>query len=241
MAKHSSKSVLTIGMLALLLSLPALGATINKSINIEADGKSRGATSVNGNISVGANATVTGNMKTVNGNVRVAEGARIEAVSTVNGGISLASDVKAQSLTTVNGSLRVGEKSAVDGDIEAVNGSIGLAKGTDVSENVGNVNGQIELSGAAVSGNLSTVSGDIYLVDKSTVTGNILVEEPSGWGSSEKKGRKPRIVIGPGSTVVGMVELEREVDLFISPDATVGGVKGVMALSDAVRFSGERP
>jgi hypothetical protein len=38
-----------------------------------------------------------------------------------------------------------------------------------------------------------------------------------------------------------MIELEREVDLFISESAEVGGVSGEMTMDDAVRFSGDQP
>ena len=51
----------------------------------------------------------------------------------------------------------------------------------------------------------------------------------------------PEVVIGPGSRVHGTIRLEREVKLYISDTAEVGGVSGVMSLTDAVRFSGEHP
>jgi len=51
----------------------------------------------------------------------------------------------------------------------------------------------------------------------------------------------PEIVIGPGSVVKGKIILEREVKLYISESAEVGGVEGTMSMDDAVRFSGEHP
>ena len=63
--------------------------------------------------------------------------------------------------------------------------------------------------------------------------------QTGGWGSSKK--RKPKVIIGPNSTVVGDIILEREVELFISNSAKVGGVSGEMSINDAVRFSGDRP
>ena len=39
----------------------------------------------------------------------------------------------------------------------------------------------------------------------------------------------------------GVIKLEREVKLYISENAEVGGVEGVMSMDDAVRFSGKRP
>lgn len=241
MAKLMTKSCFTVVLLTVLLSLPAFGATINKSVKIAAGSESSGASSVNGSITVGENAVVTGGVKTVNGTIRVDRGAKIENASTVNGGVKVASNVEADNLSTVNGSVKVGKSGTIAGEIEAVNGRIVVEKGTTIADNVGNVNGQIDLSGAEVGGDVSTVSGDIDVVDGSVVKGDIIVEKPSGWGWGKDKNRKPRIVIGPGSTVEGVIELEREVELFISETASVGGVTGVMSIDDAVSFSGDRP
>ena len=79
------------------------------------------------------------------------------------------------------------------------------------------------------------------MADKSTVKGDLIVEKPSNWNWNKGKKRKPRIVVGPGSVVEGTIRLEREVELFISESATVGGVEGEMSMDDAVRFSGEKP
>lgn len=241
MAKLVTKSAFTVGLLVLLMSVPALGASINKSIKVAAGEEAGGATSVNGSISVGDDATVTGNLKTVNGSIRVDSGATIESASTVNGGLRLADGVKADSLSTVNGSINVGEKGVIDGEISAVNGRISIGGGTRIDDDVGNVNGQIGLSGAEVGGDLSTVNGDIELSDGAVVKGDLVVEKPSNWSWGKEKSRKPRIVIGPGSRVEGTLRLERKVDLFISESAEVGGVSGEMTLDDAVRFSGKRP
>lgn len=241
MAKFVSKTAFTVGLLILLMAVPALGATVNKSVKIEAGSNSSGASSVNGSISVGEDAVVTGNLKTVNGTIRVDEGATIEKASTVNGGVRVSDKVNCQSLSTVNGSVKVGESASVDGGLSAVNGRIVINHGSGVADDVSNVNGQIELTGAEVGGNVETVNGDISLKDQSVVKGNIVVEKNSGWGWGKSKSRKPRIVIGPGSRVEGKIDLEREVELFISETAEVGGVEGVMSMDDAVRFSGDSP
>ena len=241
MAKFVTKSAFTIGLLAMLLSVPAFGASINKSIKIGAGEEAGGATSVNGSISVGSDAVVTGNLKTVNGTIRIDAGAQIQKATTVNGGLRLSENVRAENLSTVNGSIKVGEGASIDGDVGAVNGRITLQRGTTVSEGVGNVNGQIELSGAIVGGNIETVNGDIELADQSVVRGDIIVEKPGGWSWGKERRRKPRIVIGPGSRVEGEIHVEREVELFISDSAEVGNVSGEMSIDDAERFSGERP
>ncbi len=241
MSRTVKKTALTIGLLIMLMAVPALGATVNKSIKIEANSEAGGASSVNGSISVGENAVVTGNVKTVNGTIRVDEGASIEAASTVNGGVRLSDKVKSESLNTVNGSIKVGENASVDGEIQAVNGRITVASGSTVANDVSNVNGQIELAGTEVGGNLETVNGDITLEEGSVVKGDLIVEKNSGWGWGRSKKRKPRIIIGPGSRIEGRIILKREVELFISDTAEVGGVEGKMTMDDAVRFSGDRP
>ncbi len=242
MAKMMTKTAFTVGLLVLLMAVPALGATINKSVRIEAGSESSGATSVNGSITIGENAVVTGDVNTVNGAIRIDAGAKLRDASTVNGSVSVAEGVRADSLSTVNGSIKVAESVTVDGDIDAVNGRISVARGSAVADDLSNVNGKIALTGAEIGGDVSTVSGDIDVVGGSVVQGNIIVEEPSNWGFGKKsKSRMPRIVIGPGSSVKGMIELERKVDLFISETAEVGGVTGVMSLDDAVRFSGDSP
>lgn len=241
MARIATKTIFTVGLLILLMSVPALGASINKSVKIGAGEESDGATSVNGSITVGESATVTGNLKTVNGTIRVDDGAIIQKASTVNGGLKLGDRGKAEALSTVNGSIRVGEEATVAGEVEAVNGRITVEKGARISDDVGNVNGEIDLSGAEIDGNLSTVNGDINLADRSVVKGDIIVEEPGGSNRDKEKSRIPRVVIGPGSRVEGTIVLERKVKLFISETAEVGGVSGVMSMDDAVRFSGDHP
>lgn len=241
MCKIMTKTTFTVGLLMVLMAVPALGASINKSIKVEAGAEASGATSVNGSISVGEGATVTGGLRTINGTIRVDARARIENASTVNGGIRIAERVQSQSLKTVNGSIRVSENAAISGAIEATNGRIEVDKGTIVADGVSNVNGQIRLSGAEVGGNLTTVKGDVDLSDAAVVRGDLVIEEDGGWDWGESRSRKPRIVIGPGSRVDGMIVLRHEVELFISDTAEVGGVEGEMTIEDAVRFGGDRP
>ena len=228
-------------MLALSVAMPAHAGHLNKSVTIAAGGESRGESSVNGSISVGAGAVVTGDLNTVNGRIRVDSDARVGDVSTVNGALRIDSGVFADSLSTVNGSIKVAENVTIDGEIEAVNGAIGINKGSTVARGVSNVNGEIELVASLVGGDLSTVSGDIYLSDGAEIKGDLIVEKPGGWGWGDKNNQIPEVTIGPGSRVHGNIRLEREVKLYISETAEVGGVVGEMAMSDAVRFSGKRP
>ena len=133
MTKFVAKTAFTAGLLMLLLAAPAMAGTVNKSIKIGAGEQSSGASSVNGSISVGEEAVVTGNLKTVNGTIRVDDGATIEKASTVNGSVRIGERVKAESLETVNGSIRLGSGCTVAGGIGAVDGRITLANGADTT------------------------------------------------------------------------------------------------------------
>lgn len=230
---------LVAGLAALLIMAPAVGGTLNKSINLGDNSENDGQSSVNGSISVGDNAIVNGSLDTVNGTIRVGKNTKIGGdADTVNGSIRIDSGSSVDDVDSVNGSIRLGEKVTVDGRIDVVNGKISLAKGTTVADSVSNVNGEIEIAGAEVGGNLTTVNGDVSLSDQATLRGDLVVEKPGGWNRNT---RIPKVIIGPGSTVVGQIVLERKVELFISESAEVGGVSGEMSIDDAVRFSGERP
>lgn len=243
MSRILLKSTLSLSLLlvlALVVAVPVHAHNVNKSVKIDAGNTSDGESSVNGSIAVGRGAVVKGDLSTVNGRIRIDSDARVEEVSTVNGSLRIDSGSSTESLSTVNGGIDVDENVTVDGSIEAVNGEIDIDKGSTVARNVENVNGEIELRAGTVEGDISTVSGDIRLSGSAVVFGDIIVEKP-GWGWNSKKSRVPKVVIGPGAKVHGDIRVERAVDLYISETAEVGGVSGVMSMSDAVRFSGERP
>jgi hypothetical protein len=228
------------GVIALGLFVPAHGFNFNKSINVEAGSESDGHSTLNGSITVGDNAIVNGSLETVNGRISIDDNAKVEDAETVNGSIRLGAGVNAGDISSVNGTISIGEGSTIEGELNVVNGKISLAMDVSVTADVSNVNGEIELSGAGIGGDLTTVNGDITLSDASTVQGDLVVESPNG-GNWRDHDRKPRIIIGPGSRVLGEIRLEREVELYISDSAEVGGVSGVMSMDDAERFSGERP
>ncbi|MGH8222354.1 MAG: hypothetical protein ACREQZ_05215 [Woeseiaceae bacterium] len=239
MRTHLKMLSLATGLLALLLASPAPAFGVNKSISIEEGAQSGGESSINGSISVGANAVVSGTLETVNGAIRVADGARVADLQTVNGSIKLGAGVQTGDISGVNGAIRLGGNAVVGGEISVVNGKIEIGAGSRVARNVGNVNGELEIRGTEIGGDLSTINGDVLLTDRSLLKGDLVVERPRGGGWHQK--RKPRIVIGPGSAVSGEIRVEREVELFIHDSATVGGVSGEMSLDKAVRFSGDRP
>ena len=228
------------GLVALAMTAPAYAFNLNKSISVGDGEEAGGQSTVNGSISVGSDATINGSLDTVNGTIRVDSNSRVGDVHTVNGSIRLSDGVSAEDLESVNGSIRLAENVTVDGEVSVVNGKITLDSGTSVAQDVSNVNGEISLVGADVGGDLTTVNGDVTLSSGSTLRGDLVIEEPGGWGWNRKK-RMPKVIIGADSRVEGTIRLEREVELFISESAEVGGVSGEMDMDDAIRFSGDRP
>lgn len=233
------RSTRVIGTALLVLSFPAVGS-INKNITIEDGATADGASSVNGSITVGDNANVTAKITTVNGAIRIGDGATIRNAGTVNGSVRIGSGVQADDVETVNGGIRMRDNVQINGAVSAVNGSVEVGQGSRIARDLSNVNGDIELSGSQVGGDVSTVSGDVEVMDGSIISGDLIIEEPKGmqWGRNSKK---PTVVIGPGSRVDGMIRAERDIKLYISTTAEVGGVDGKVTMSDAVRFDGSRP
>jgi DUF4097 and DUF4098 domain-containing protein YvlB len=190
---------------------------------------------VNGSISVSAGQPAT-DVSTVNGGVRIADNAQVKSANTVNGGITLGDGAQAAELDTVNGSITLGAKAAVSGTVETVNGGIRLANGADIKGKLSNVNGDINLDSAHIGGGIETTAADITINGSSKVEGGIHVQKPSGmnFGGSNKV---PKIVIGPGATVTGALDFEREVELHVSDRATIGSVRG----ATVQKFSGDTP
>ena len=230
---------LVAGLTALILAAPAC-ANMNKSINVAAGNQVGGQSSVNGSITVGAGAVIDGSLETVNGSIRVDENVSLRDAETVNGTIRIASGSSADDVSSVNGSIRLGDNVTLAGEIDVVNGKITVGSGSRIADGVANVNGEISITGADIGGNLETVNGDVSLLDGAVLRGDLIVDKPGGWGNRNKNS-KPKIVIGMNSIVEGEIVLEREVELFISDSAQVGGVSGEMSLDDAVRFSGATP
>jgi hypothetical protein len=239
MTFFSKQTTAFVGIAMLLLAFQAEGS-INKSVKVPDGGQSDGASSVNGSVTVGSFATINGDLETVNGSIRIGEGTTLHDAETVNGGLRVGDSVRAQNLETVNGKILIGANATIDGEVTAVNGKIELGTGSQVARNVENVNGQIQVAGGRVGGDVKTVNGGVHVVDGGVVRGDLIVEKPNnrGWNMNSKK---PKIVIGPGSSVEGVIRLEQEVRLYISDSARVGGVEGVMSMDDAERFSGDEP
>lgn len=193
---------------------------------------------VNGAVRTEAGAEY-GSLETVNGSITVRAGVRADSASTVNGSIEIAADAILGEVETVNGGIDIGTGVLVERDVETVNGAIAIERGSRIEGKVETVNGRIELEGAEIGNGITTVNGDITVGTDSIVRGGILVEEPKGssWFNFGKKQRVPRVVIGPNATVEGVLDFEREVELFVHETARIGTVRG----AEPRRFSGRTP
>lgn len=200
---------------------------------VTADGS--GANSVNGSIHVPAGRK-SGELGTVNGSIRIDDNATVGSAGTVNGSVALGAHATAESLATVNGTITLGAGAHVVHEVSTVNGAMTLADGADVGGVLANVNGRIALNAAHVAGGLRTVDGDIEVLGGSRVEGGIVVKR-GGTSLFTFHTHKPRIVIGPGAVVQGDLRFEREVELYVSDQATTGPITG----ATAIRFSGANP
>lgn len=226
-------------LVVILFAVTALGAGCNASVNEDitvAEGaRHRGSEmTINGDVEIGRNADAsTSDFKTVNGSIRVGDGAKVSNCATVNGKLVFGDNTESGDLKTVNGNLRLGKNARVNGRIQLVNGSIELNKGTIVSRDVATVNGKIEMWGTEVGGDLSNVNGGMLVTEGSTVKGDLIVRE----ASDDPHSKRPRIIIGPDSRVVGELIFERPVKLYIHETARTGPITGAEAQS----FSGDEP
>jgi cytoskeletal protein CcmA (bactofilin family) len=175
-----------------------------------------------------------GDLRTVNGEVTIGEGAMIRTARTGTGRIDLARGATATSVSTVNGEIRLAEDGHVEGAMRAVNGALHLAPHASVTGEVANVNGSIRVEGAHVGGQLSTVNGDVDVVGGAQVESGMIIGDEHSSGSER---HMPRIVIGPGSEVRGVLRFRRPVHLYVSDRATIGTVEG----ATVEHFSGETP
>ncbi len=229
---------------AILLCLAMASAnagTVNKSIRIEAGTTADGASSVNGSVTVGDAATVTGDVSTVNGSIKIGDSANVSEVSTVNGSIRIGVGVQTSDIETVNGTIRAEGDVRVDGGVEAVNGKIEFGPNSQISRDIQNVNGQISLDNTALQGGITTVNGDIELDNGTRVGGDIRIEKPGGWFIKKKQKRTPRITLGRNVVVEGVIHTEREVEIYLHDSASVGGISGEASMNEVIRFSGNRP
>jgi hypothetical protein len=196
---------------------------------------SSGANTVNGSIHVPAG-TKSGELATVNGSIHIDENSTVGSAGTVNGSVTLGAHSTAASLATVNGGITLDDGAHVAREVSTVNGGLTLDTGAEVGGVLANVNGRIALHAAHVGGGLRTVDGDIDVLGASRVEGGIIVKRGGG-GLFSFHTHTPRIVIGPGAVVQGDLRFERQVQLYVSDQASTGAISG----ATAIRFSGASP
>ena len=215
--------------------LAGCNQSVNEDIEVAEGAAHRGdGVTMNGDVRVGRNADASdSSFRTINGRIRIEDGARVSDCATVNGGLELGAGAETGDLKAVNGDLRLGRDAKVKGHVKLVNGTVHLQAGSRVSGDVKTVNGLIEMVAAEVGGNLSNVNGGMLVTDGSLVQGNLRVRD----AQVDPHSKPPRIVIGRDSEVKGKLIFERPVELYVHESATIGPVEG----AEAIAFSGEEP
>ena len=176
-------------------------------------------------IAMPAVAGASGDYSTLNKSIRIGESTTAGDVESVNGSIRIGSNSLVESVEAVNGSIKLGNDVTVDDSIEAVNGTITLQAGCVVGGHVETVNGTIRMEDTRVADNVETVNGALRILDRSEVTGNVVVRKPGGWGWSHRQ--KPvKVEIGQDVVVHGDLIFEHPVELSLHETARVGEIIG---------------
>jgi len=175
-------------------------------------------------IALPATAIAKDKYSTVNSSINLGDNTNTGDVDSVNGSIRIGANSSVRSVDSVNGSIRLGTDVTVEEGVEAVNGRITLESGCEVGEDVTTVNGGLSLENTRVAGNVETVNGKIEILDRSEVSGNVVVRKPGGWSFGK---RKPVYVeIGKDVIVRGNLIFEQPVELKLHDSARVGEIIG---------------
>lgn len=162
---------------------------------------------------------------TVNKSINIDDNSTTGDVDSVNGSIRIGSSSFVKSVESVNGSIKLGNDVTVDRGVDAVNGGITLKPGCEVGGNVESVNGGIRLDNARVAGDVETINGQLRILNRSEVSGNVVVRESKGWGINHR--RKPVVVeIGEDVIVHGDLIFEQPVELKLHDTARTGKIIG---------------
>jgi len=170
-------------------------------------------------------AVAGGSYSTVNKSISIDDNTTTGSVDSVNGSISIGDSSFIKSVDSVNGSIKLGNDVTVDGDVESVNGAITLEAGCEVASDIETVNGGIRLQDARVAGNVETVNGQIRILERSEVSGNVVVKQPQGWNHN-KRHKPVRVEIGEDVLVHGDLIFEHAVELKLHDTARVGEIIG---------------
>ena len=165
------------------------------------------------------------NYSTVNKSVRIGDGITAGDVDSVNGSIHVGKNSLVESVESVNGSIKLANDVAVDENIEAVNGAITLEPGCEVGGDIESVNGSIRIEETRVAGDVQTVNGQLRILDRSEVSGNIVVRKSNG-GSMFNRSKPVRVEIGQDVVVHGDLIFEHAVELELHESARVGEIIG---------------
>lgn len=170
-------------------------------------------------------AWAAGNYSTVNKSITIGESTTAGDIESVNGSIRIGANSFVDSVEAVNGSIKLGNDVTVEDDIEAVNGTITLKPGCEVGDRVETVNGTIRMENTRIAGDVETVNGTLRILDRSEVSGNVVVKKPGGWGWNHRQ--KPvRVEIGQDVVVHGDLIFEHPVELSLHETAKVGEIIG---------------
>jgi len=175
-------------------------------------------------IALPATAIASGKYSTVNSSINLGDNTNTGDVSSVNGSIRIGDNSLVKSVDSVNGSIKLGNDVTVDEGVEAVNGTIDFEAGCEVGDDVTTVNGRVSMENTRVAGNVETVNGKLEILDRSEVSGNVVVRKPGGWNFGK---RKPVYVeIGKDVIVHGKLIFEQPVELKLDDSAKVGEIVG---------------
>ena len=179
---------------------------INKTIDIY-DGETvhSSQNTVNGNIFIGHDCEVRGECRTVNGRIEVGDNSKVEKLQAVNGTITLRREV------------------IVRDDVESVNGSVDCDQGVRIYGGINTVNGSIALQNTSIRRDITTYNGNVELLDKSYVQGDIVVKKSKG---SSGRRRRLKIYVTDESVVEGDVIVKDrylDVAVVLSHGGTVKG------------------
>jgi len=175
-------------------------------------------------ITLPATAIASGKYSTVNSSIHLGDNTNTGDVDSVNGSIRIGANSVVRSVESVNGSIKLGNDVTVEEGVDAVNGTIDLKAGCEVGDDVTTVNGHVSMENTRVAGNVETVNGKLEILDRSEVSGNVVVRKPGGWNWGK---RKPVYVeIGKDVVIHGNLIFEQPVELKLHDSAKFGEIIG---------------
>ncbi len=127
----------------------------------------------------------------------------------------------------MNGDIHVQGNVIISGPVVSVNGSVSLGRGSSVQDLVRAENGDIQLANATAGGDLAGRNGDIHLLQRSHVQGDIVIKDKRHWWNGSTlfgKRSDPKISVDSSSSIKGNIHLFRKVELEIADGALAGEI-----------------